>query len=341
MKQKSLLCLGTGGCGCRLAQLYSQKFKTKSILFNTAETDVESEDVILLKDDKDNSSGSGRNPLFTLQTVAPKNKDLMVKKFDNVIKDVDRIITFSSSGGGTGLPLLSYIVDKILSKYNIPIYSIIILPFKSEGNPQCSNSVIMIKKFMEKCSKYVTPMLLRNDTIYVEGERTTFDLTNESVVDFTDRIFTYDKFNGQRKNNSISTLDEQEFNRILEPANGFLSVNVVRLEDFKDSPISENYNLNSAKKMLIMFQTNGIGGKLKYTIDKLHEMYPSPVKIVAESKGKNIVKVLSNGLELPKFYANDISDVLKNIKTHKKKVKDSKTKFKTATKKINDSLLKI
>ena len=52
--------------------------------------------------------------------------------------------------------------------------------------------------------------------IDIEGESTTFDVTNESIIQFIHKLFDYNTFVGELKENSISTLDEKEFKRILE-----------------------------------------------------------------------------------------------------------------------------
>jgi cell division GTPase FtsZ len=337
---KKLLVIGSGGCGCRLAELFSKEYKVKKVLFNTAETDVECNDVILLKDSNGKSFGSGRNPLVTLNEIAPINEELLKESIEKAISfDVERIITFSSTGGGTGLPLISYITNNILKNKNIPINSILIAPFKSEGNPQNSNSIRMITKFIEKCGKYVSPLLLQNDWIHTRGDKSTFDNTNKSIVEFIYKIFDYKHFIGTIKEGSISTLDENEFNRIMEPTMGFMSVDIVKLSDFNEESLCKYYNLNSAKKMIILFQTRD-PLPIEY-VEKIHEMFPSPIKIISESKGKDIIKILSNGLDLPVNFNASINAVLKNIKQYKQNTKTSKVRFKKQTKKISDTLFKL
>ena len=254
------LIIGSGQAGCRVADQYAKKYNFNNlILFNTANDNRDIKRITILKDNKF-AEGSGRNPRVTLETVIPKNSELIRHKINQKIenRNIVQVVLFNSLGGGSGAAINYYIMNDILIPMKdfreINIFSVPIFGFKAEGNPVLSNQVIMFQMYYS-LSNEVTIMPFQNDLCYIETPRSTYKGTNDFICQSVHKCLDFDYFAGVEKSGGLNTLDRKEYSRMTAPSGGFLIYKIIDKAKNFDQTNEGDFDIRKAKSLLIMFKT--------------------------------------------------------------------------------------
>jgi len=341
MEKKDMILVGSGQCGGRLANTFMERFsvpKKNVVCFNTAE-DNKFDNQILLKSEHNEEAGSGRNPLYTLETILPRHKDKLRQELEKKIEEYGArtFILFSSMGGGSGSAINYYILNEILIPlkeiHHLNLFLVPVFGFKHEGNPINSNGVAILNLYTS-IYKDVTILPIQNDVVFEDGKVDTFDVTNNKICDNLRKVLDFDFFLGTPKSNGLGTLDKNEFRRITAPQGGFLSYTECSPDDFtfEDNPLN-NFDIKTATSIIVMFRT-----KPKTTVDikhlkKLEELFPNALRILCESvseDNKSKVEIIVNGLEMPEKEFLQIAETtykkIGNLKEERKEIKGKNKK---------------
>lgn len=149
-----MITIGVGNTGCKLAS----SFDDKAILFSTAHQDTV------------NFSGSYKINVFSEDGCGKKYStglSLWRKKRDDLSKILkefvdEKIVIFSSLGGGSGSSSLGILSEILLGKNNVLICGV--LPYKKELNPPLANAVQSINGLVEMIND-VSVMLFDNEKL--------------------------------------------------------------------------------------------------------------------------------------------------------------------------------
>lgn len=161
-----ILIIGLGQCGNRIldainkeafgggkfSKYYSQqKFpsKVETIAINTAINDLKEMRYTKAKDriHIPNLHGLGANRILGKQCFMD-NKDLILRNISDR-GDFDISFVITSSSGGTGSSFSPLLVRELKDKYDFPVYSIMVLPFREEGTIYLQNSAFSLKEMRE------------------------------------------------------------------------------------------------------------------------------------------------------------------------------------------------
>ena len=162
----NVLIIGVGQCGNRIldsinkeafgggkfSKYYSrQKFpsRVETIAINTAINDLKEMRHTKAKDriHIPNLHGLGANRIVGKQCFN-ENKDLILRNISER-GDFDVAFVVSSSSGGTGSSFSPPLIKELKSRYDFPVYSIMILPFREEGTIYLQNSAFCLKEVRE------------------------------------------------------------------------------------------------------------------------------------------------------------------------------------------------
>jgi hypothetical protein len=176
-------------------------------------------------------------------------------------------------------------------------------------------------------SDKVTILPIQNDKIYINGEKSTFDITNKRICENVCKLIDYDTFVQDPKDDGLGALDKNEFVRITAPIGGFMSFAESEMGSFnlENSPLN-NFNIKTASTMIIMFRTKDNRSVDMNIIKKIEETFPKAMKIYAESRSvyEEKIEILFNGVELPEEFQTDAEETIvkvSNLKENKKQVK--------------------
>lgn len=352
-KIDNILFIGSGQCGVTIAESLLNKYgeiisRQNKLFFNTNQ-DTKTPELVPLKLG-DSFLGSGREIKIVMEKIIPPNKELIKKMVDlKLTPKINTVVLINSLGGASGSSINYHIVKEILLPYketrDINIIVACILPSQAEGVPATSNSAFMISQYHNLSSK-ITIIPIENDKSYKQPKtgESTFYSTNQFILDTLYNVLDYEHFLGLPKENGYNTLDKQEYSRIMSPSDGFLIYCKVRDNEIEklDSALS-NFDLATAKKMVVLFRT--VKGR-SVTLDKiqlLDKMFPAVVKIVAESESEkdNTVEIIANGCDLPNSFAINVSMVVNRVVSLKEKKIQSKIKNKEALAQAKGNLLSL
>jgi len=339
------LFIGSGQAGCRVVNEFIEKYGDNhfsKLLFNTAQ-DNEIKGTIYLKDKLNKFSGSGKNPLNTLEKIIPENNILIKEAVESKIENIDKVVLINSLGGGSGSAINYHIISDILIPYkeekkDIKILSAVILPFKMEGNPCNSNSVAMLNSYY-KLTKHIVLIPIDNNFIFGNQENVTIENINELICEVLASLIDYNSFVGDVKQNGIGSLDENEFNRVLSPHNGFLLYNEMliksfikkcedgSLEYFRDN-FFNNFDMTTSSSILFLFRTGNNESIPIIYLDKISKIFNNQLKIFAECSeyipGENggLVAIVANGVALPKSFMDNANNIVNLVVTRKSEIKE-------------------
>ena len=348
------LIIGSGQTGTTLVNELTQKYwkDCTSLFFNSNDDVATIPNLIKLRVGKE-FAGSGRDLTYVSEVIIPQNETLIKEKVKEKLTDnIKTVVLVNSTGGasgsGTNLWIIRNLLIPYLEKRNIAIISVMILPSTAEGMPQTSNSAYLMSQYYS-LSKYISLVPIENDIVYrppAEGE-SSFQATNAFIIESLRKILDYDIFLGKPKVGGINTLDSAEYGRIVLPSDGFIVYTKVAENDIdKLSNQLSSFDLNSAKKMIVMFRT----GKSKHVsfdmIRKIDNIFPNVVKISSESENENsdetFIEILANGLAIPSAFSINTELIVGRVNSLNEAKKDSKVKNKIAFKNVKGkSLLKI
>ncbi len=138
-----------GGKSCgRLAKFYSrQKFKShvETLALNTAVNDLKEMKFTKSKDriHIEHLHGVGANRNIGKQVFEEKKEIIMRQIEERGNFDIAFVIT--SASGGTGSSFTPLLVKEMKSRYDYPVYCIVVLPFREEGTLYLQNSAFSIR----------------------------------------------------------------------------------------------------------------------------------------------------------------------------------------------------
>jgi len=162
----NVLMVGAGQCGNRIldavnreafgggkfSKYYSrQKFpsRVETIAINTAINDLKDLHYTKTKDriHIPNLHGVGANRIVGKQCFTD-NKDLIMRNISERGEfDVGFVIT--STSGGTGSSFSPLLIKELKGRYDFPIYSVVVLPFREEGTIYLQNSAFCLKEMYD------------------------------------------------------------------------------------------------------------------------------------------------------------------------------------------------
>lgn len=149
-----IVIVGCGNCGMKLASMFSKE----AILISTAHQDSANFNDFEVNTFTQNGAGKR---FGTGISIWIKNELRLKDILKNILND--KVIIFSSLGGGSGSSSLQFI-SKILIEQNNKVLIIGILPYKKEINPPLSNAVQSINALMPIISD-ISILLFNNDKL--------------------------------------------------------------------------------------------------------------------------------------------------------------------------------
>lgn len=163
--------IGTGNCGMKLATMFKNE---DPILISTAHQDsvnYEEFNVATFTED-----GAGKR-FGTGLGIWSRNENRLRGVLEEVVND--KVVIFSSLGGGSGSSSLTFI-SKILLEQGCKVLIIGILPYKKEINPPLANAVQSINGLMEIIGD-VSVMFFNNDKLLKQFEND-WNKVNEHII---------------------------------------------------------------------------------------------------------------------------------------------------------------
>jgi hypothetical protein len=364
LKNQPTLVFGFGQAGSTISKLFVDTYQYLPENHITINSNVDSNvdaNSLLLKSPLGDISGSGKNPAVTFDSIIPHNvdrlKEYIIPKLSINTKE---IIIFASLGGGTGSALTYWtckeiLIPRIESGYDYRIVVVPIFGFEWEGNPINTNSAAMLNMIYGLSGK-INILPVFNDLVHQIGGRNIYERTNENICSYVYSTVNFEGFAGKRKDVSgLSTLDYNEFMRVLKPQNGFLSRVSVALRSLDNIPTGDKFlsvfdthinkfDIRSSKSMVIMFRT--VKGKNVGTnvLENVHDIFPNQIKIFAESEAVNdpaTVDFLCNGIDLPQGFIEKYESAMESVAQLKQLKKDAKKENKTTLKVAKKSLFNL
>lgn len=211
--------IGVGNTGAKLALMFDED----AYIFSTAEQDTNN--IINANNNVFVISSEGASKRFKVgEAIWEKNYDELkdaLYDFNN-----EKIILFSSLGGGSGSSSLS-VISQILMEQNSQVLIIGVLPFKKEVNPPLANSVQAINSLMPIIND-VSVMLFDNEKL-VKTFKNDWAKINRHIIRVVDYIINLlRKYNTE--NYSPVTMDQSELDSIIF-GGGFLDFSDTFLEE--------------------------------------------------------------------------------------------------------------
>lgn len=154
MVKKDIVAIGAGNCGMKLASMFSEE----PILISTAHQDSTNFDKF--KVNTFTEDGAGKR-FGTGNSIWAKNEPRLKGLLEDVVNQ--KVLIFSSLGGGSGSSSLSFL-SKILLEQNNKVLIVGILPYKKEINPPLANAVQSVNALMPIISD-VSVLLFDNDKL--------------------------------------------------------------------------------------------------------------------------------------------------------------------------------
>lgn len=212
--------IGVGNTGATLAYEMSED----SILFSTALQDTanfpNAKNIFTMSEE-------GASKRFKQgEKIWSDNEE----KLRNILSSLnnEKVIIFSSLGGGSGSSSLSY-MSKILLEFNCKVLIIGVLPFKKEINPPLANSVQAINSLMPYINK-VSVMLFDNTYLVKHFENNWNDINQHIIVKVDQLTEMLRKYTANMY--SPVTIDQSELDSVVF-GGGFIDLSTTFLEESK------------------------------------------------------------------------------------------------------------
>jgi hypothetical protein len=212
--------IGVGNTGCKLAYLLNKD----SLLFSTADQDTNN---FAASKNLFSISGDGASKRFRTGIKIWEEKE---KEVEEIIKDIadDKVVIFSSLGGGSGSSSLA-MFSKILLKNRNKILIVGVLPFVKENNPPLANAVQSVNNLMPFLND-VSVILFNNESLLKKYQGDWGDM-NHHIVSRVDYVLNLlNKYNS--KDYSPMTLDQSELTSVVF-GGGFLDISDSFVEEGK------------------------------------------------------------------------------------------------------------
>ena len=170
----NILIIGNGQCGNRILDAINKQAITRgsnvkeagggfskyfskhryqsnvqTIAINTAINDLKEMRFTKAKDRVHikNLHGVGANRNFGKE-VFQEQKGMILRAIEER-GEFDVIFIITSASGGTGSSFTPLLIEELKTSYNIPVYSIVILPFREEGTLYLQNAAFMLKELRD------------------------------------------------------------------------------------------------------------------------------------------------------------------------------------------------
>lgn len=241
MEKKNCFVVGAGMTGMKLASMFDEN----AILISTAKQD--SANFTLKKAKVNIVSEDGASKRFSVgQEIWSRN----IGTLKEILKDVnnDKVVVFSSLGGGSGSSSLSYITD-ILLKQNNKVLVVGIVPYKKEINPPLANSVQAINSLMPYIPK-ASVILFDNDKL-IKLYNNDWSQINEHIIKRVNYLvnlldkFTIDSY-------SPLTIDRSELMSVVF-GGGFVDVSNDFLEEVNPKFHYGKIDVNTKNLLIAQF----------------------------------------------------------------------------------------
>lgn len=213
-----MVCVGTGNCGMLLATM----FDSKPILISTAHQDT----INYFNDHEVHSfSEEGASKRFKLGTkIWYRSVEELANIFENVKND--KVIVFSSLGGGSGSSSLNPI-SKVLLRNKNKVLIVAVLPYKKEINPPLANAVQALNSLMPVVQK-VSVLIFDNEKLRKDFGND-WESINNYIIKRVDYIINLiDKYSSD--DYSPLTIDQSELDSVIF-GGGFIDFSDTFLED--------------------------------------------------------------------------------------------------------------
>jgi len=237
--------IGTGNTGMLLATMFDEN----PLLISTAH-----QDTINFKNYTVNtfsSEGAGKN--FRLGTdIWEKNTSKLNQIFETIHND--RVVIFSSLGGGSGSSSLAPI-SKLLIEQNNKVLIIAILPYKKEVNPPLANSIQAISSLIPLLPE-ISVMLFDNDRLRKMFDNN-WNMLNGYIIHKVDYLINLLSKHSADEYSPV-TLDQSELDSVVF-GGGFVDYSDTFIEEA--SPKFEYGSLDKTTKncLMAMFIDMSIG----------------------------------------------------------------------------------
>lgn len=324
-KQRSIKfgAVGSGQAGGKLAsQMYSLGYP--AIAINTAPQDLADIEVpeankLLLKYGLGGAAKDLTVGHAAAEAYAEEINDLINRK----LSDCEVILFCTSLGGGSGAGSSEIIVE-ILSKLELPIVVMTVLPQTSDDVQVKSNALQTLSKFtkMVQSKKIANLIVVDNakiETIYSDvSPLNFFKVSNKAIIDPIDVFNTLSTVKS-----SVKPLDSQEFGKLFLDGQGLTVYGEIKVSNYQEDTaiaesIVENLNGNLLASGFDLKQARYVGfmlvanekvwnsipsSSLNYATSVMNEMGPSGVfkGIYSIDTDEDCITVYSmfSGLGLP------------------------------------------
>jgi hypothetical protein len=212
-----MIVVGCGNTGMKLAAMFSDD----PILISTAHQDSANFDKF--KVNTFTEDGAGKR-FGTGLSIWAKNEPRLKGLFEGVINE--KVLIFSSLGGGSGSSSLSF-VSKILLEQNNKVLIAGVLPYKKEINPPLANAVQAVNSLVPIISD-VSVLLFDNDKLLKRFENDWRSVNNHIVKRVSYLVNLLDDYSVDKY--SPLTIDKSELDSVVF-GGGFIDVSDDFLEE--------------------------------------------------------------------------------------------------------------
>lgn len=334
--------ISLGGAGNNILDSIQKETKLiddtdDAVYINFAKTDIsdKSKGHKLVLD----AGGTGRDP-----NVGKKIAQENLPKIENFLKGVlktgkyNEIILMASLGGGTGSSLTPYVID-VLRNQDIPISVFSVLPSTKEGVSTMPNA---IKAFMNIYNNYVlydklnSFFLFDNEFYEKFGNYDSFDFKNINIEIAKTIEEILDESKVARNSQGYQSLDINERKRVYFWGKGISDYCKIPLK--KDTKVedvryasyiySDKYKTGTAKSVAaqVLFrvgvntaENNGLVEKANEVLSMLKKNFKNSAFYFGYTFDNNElesdieIRLIVNGLEVPKSFTSDAKKASKSV----------------------------
>lgn len=276
--------IGSGQTGSKLAIMFDEK----SILFSTATQDSANFSEFDIHEISQNGAGKR---FSTGKKIWEDNDEVLRKTLSGV--NNDKVIIFSSLGGGSGSSSLE-LLSRILLEQGNKVLVVGVLPHKKELNPPLANAVQSINSVMELISD-VSVMLFDNERLLKKYENNWSMVNSHIIKRMSYLIKLLDEFSV----NSYSpmTIDKSELDSVVF-GGGFVDVTDDFLEE--KSPTFDYGKINQHTKNLMVAMFVDVSVE-KSQVDLHHKTLTDVTnKLAGKAKNARLVPGILRGKVEPK-----------------------------------------
>lgn len=286
-----MITIGAGNTGCKLAVLFDER----SILLSTAEQD--SANFRGYRVHNFNEDGCGKK-----YGTGYKLWKEQLEELKYALEDVndDKVVVFSSLGGGSGSSSLQFL-SEILLEQNNEILIVGVLPFKKEVVPPLANAVQSINSLMPFIND-VSIILFDNQKLLKEYNNDWNEVNNSIIEKINYAINLINKHSMDKY--SPMTIDRSELDSVVF-GGGFLDISDAFLEEKPPKFQFGRLDKETKNVLIAMFVDEEVEGKLESYHKTLTEVQS---KYAGRAKNARMVPGIIRGRVLETNSENGIED---------------------------------